>query len=220
MEEKTVQPTQMVSQMQRNGLSNLARAYVAAWGEIGAGVVKDANNSHFGNDYATLEAVLKVAKPVLAKHKLAFLQSPGELVGDRIEVIGLLIHESGEQVVCKTAMPYGGKATAQAVGSATTYARRYQLMAVFGLAPVDDDGEAASSPTPAPTRKKSKKKADDESYAERKSALEDAISSATSVDKLEKEIRPLVEELADGDLNAVYIEKRRQLKAAAKTAVK
>ncbi len=38
-----------------------------------------------------------------------------------------------------------GKGDAQSVGSATTYGRRYALMAILGLAPDDDDGQAAST---------------------------------------------------------------------------
>lgn len=197
------------------GISNLAKAFVAAWGEIPAVVEKDANNPHFGNDYATLEAVEKLVKPILAKHGLAFLQTPGAIEGERIEVVGLLLHESGEQIALRMHMP-AGKLTAQAAGSAVTYARRYQLMAVFGLAPTDDDGEAASSPAPAPKAKKAKAEKSG-SYADDKEALVEAINGFTgSVDELEKKIRPRVEELGDADVNGVYVEKRRQLKAAAK----
>jgi hypothetical protein len=38
------------------------------------------------------------------------------------------------------------KVDAQAYGSATTYARRYALAAFVGVAPEDDDGNAASKP--------------------------------------------------------------------------
>lgn len=196
-----------------NGISNLAKAFVAAWGEIPAVVEKDASNPHFGNDYATLEAVEKLVKPILAKHNLAFLQTPGTIEGDKIEIIGLLIHESGERIELRMHMP-AGKLTAQAAGSAVTYARRYQLMAVFGLAPTDDDGEAASAPAPAPKKAKKTEKAESSDEA---SALIEAINEFTgSYDELEKQIRPRVEKLQDADVNGVYVEKRRQLKAAAK----
>jgi len=46
---------------------------------------------------------------------------------------------------CEASMPTGGNG-AQGVGSATTYQKRYSLMAVLGLATEDDDGKAASAP--------------------------------------------------------------------------
>jgi hypothetical protein len=47
----------------------------------------------------------------------------------------------------------GVKADPQAEGSALTYARRYALMAMVGIAPEDDDGNAASKPAPRPAKK-------------------------------------------------------------------
>lgn len=193
--------------------SSLAKAYVAAWAEIGAGVMKDANNPHFGNDYATLEAVETLVKPVLARHGLAFLQTPGAIDGDKIEIVGLLIHSSGESITCKMQMPLGGKVTAQSAGSAITYARRYQLMAVFGLAPVDDDGEAASTPAPAPKKPAKAPKA--EGYAAQRDAVIKAIENFKGTyDEMEEQLRPQVADLGDEEVNKAYVDKRRQVKAA------
>lgn len=207
----------MQEEARHSGMSNLAKSFTKAWGEIGAGVVKDANNPHFDNDYASLSAVTALVKPILAKHDLAFLQTPGQVTGDHIEIIGLLIHSSGESITFKTAIPLGGKVTAQSAGSAITYGRRYQLLAVFGLAPVDDDGNAASAPVAAKKTKAKEPEAEDETYADRKAVVETAISGFKgTADELEKTVRPRVEDLGDEDVNKQYVEKRRQLKAAAK----
>lgn len=199
------------------GLANLSKAYVAAWAEIGTGVAKDANNPHFGNDYATLEAVEKVVKPALAKHGLAFLQTPGPIdaVGN-IEIVGLLVHESGEILPLRMNIPLGGKATAQSAGSAITYGRRYQLMAVFGLAPTDDDGQAASEPPPKATKSTPRAKADDAEesggYAARRDQLiADIKGFDGTADQLSETIKPRVEEMADAEVNAVYVARRRAL---------
>jgi len=40
----------------------------------------------------------------------------------------------------------------QGYGSALTYARRYSLQAACGIAPEDDDGNAASKPKPEPKK--------------------------------------------------------------------
>jgi len=209
---------------QRTGVSNLAKAFVAAWGEIPAVVEKDANNPHFGNDYATLEAVRKLVKPILAKHELAFIQSPGAIDGDKIEILGVLIHSSGERIELRMQMPLGGKLTAQTAGSATTYACRYQLMAVFGIAPTDDDGEAASAPTPKSEKaapKKTAKKTDAEEETteisadaekEKQNLLANINAFTGTPDALSEKLKARVEALGDAEVNKAYVAKRRALK--------
>jgi hypothetical protein len=126
----------------------LHAAFVKAYAEV-QNVAKNANNPHFGSDYATLDAVIDTVKPVFAKHGLAVYQAPGRisLVGDAlvVSVVSSLMHESGEAISIETQVPLGGKATAQAAGGAITYARRYALAAIAGIAQVDDDGNSASS---------------------------------------------------------------------------
>lgn len=195
-------------------LANLAAAYVKAWGEVGTGVKKDANNPHFNNDYATLEAVLEAGKQIFANNGLALLQAPGLITDGNIEVTGMLIHKSGEFVTFRTMVPLGGKLTAQAGGSATTYGRRYQALAVFGLAPTDDDGEAASQPAPKAAKgNKVAAKADAGNYAEARDALLDEIESFAGTEtEFSTAIKPRVEELGDEEVNKAYIAKRRALK--------
>jgi hypothetical protein len=106
------------------------------------GVVRDATNPFLKNRYATLEAVIETARPALAKAGLAFLQAPGGMVGNLIELETMLMHgASGEWIRVVTMMPLQ-KPDPQGVGSAITYACRYALMAMLGLPPLDDDAEA------------------------------------------------------------------------------
>jgi hypothetical protein len=60
----------------------------------------------------------------------------------------ILIHESGEELSFGKLFVPSSKNDAQGYGSALTYARRYSLMSACGLAPEDDDGNAASSSAP------------------------------------------------------------------------
>ncbi len=55
----------------------------------------------------------------------------------------MLMHESGEWIAGTITMQ-ASKDNPQAVGSALTYARRYSLMAIVGIASEDDDGTSAS----------------------------------------------------------------------------
>jgi hypothetical protein len=134
----------------KSGLDKLAPDFVKAWAEC-ANVVKNSNNPHFGSDYADLSAVLDVVKPAFAKYNLALYQAPGPMNGDKVTVISLVIHASGQSLgPVTTELPIGGKLTAQAAGSAITYGRRYTAQSVAGIAPVDDDGNTASVPPPRP----------------------------------------------------------------------
>lgn len=125
-------------------LAQIAPALVKALGELKA-VVKDSKNPHFKNDYASLEAVTETARPVLAQHGLAFMQGLGEYANGAMTVSTRIIHESGEWIESDFQMPVG-KADPQGTASASTYGRRYSLMGILGLAPTDDDGEAAMAP--------------------------------------------------------------------------
>lgn len=193
------------------GIPELAAAYVAAWGELPVGVQKDAENPHFGNEYATLEAHLKLIKPVFARHGLAIMQTPGTITDGNMALTTILLHKSGQSIAVTSQVPLGGKLTAQSMGSGATYGSRYVLRGIGGLAATDDDGEAASA-APEPARAKTKA-AKAPSYADQADGLiADIEKFAGTVDELEKSLRPRVEELGDSKVNAAYITKRRALK--------
>ena len=123
----------------------VAAAWVTARAAIGGTVAKDAK-ANYGR-YATLAAVMEIVTPALAANKLAIVQE-AEMADGEVTVAATVLHESGETIeFLPLTMPMAQR-TAQAVGSALTYARRYQLVSIFGLAPDDDDGEAATAPKP------------------------------------------------------------------------
>jgi hypothetical protein len=61
----------------------------------------------------------------------------------------VFMHESGEHMETGSIFVPAAQNSPQAFGSALTYARRYSLMTACGIAPEDDDGNAASKPAPA-----------------------------------------------------------------------
>jgi hypothetical protein len=135
-------------------LDKIAPALVAALAEL-KGVAKDSKNPHFKNDYASLEAVIETARPVLASHGLAFMQGLGAFNAGAMTVSTRILHDSGQWIESDFQMPVG-KSDPQGTASASTYARRYSLMGILGLPAVDDDGEAATQRGPAqPPRKDS-----------------------------------------------------------------
>lgn len=216
----------LLDRVKAGQLPALAKAYVKAWGEVGSVVVKNANNPHFKNDYADLSAVLAVLKPVFAANELALIQVPGKIVDGKISVVGVLMHSSGEQMAFETQLPIGDKQTAQAAGSAITYGRRYQAGAIAGIAPADDDGEAASAAPPV--KKAASPKVDvrsdapatgvgpespNDSYAQKKLKLVNGISEFSGThEECAASFRPLVDEMGDEDVNKVYVAKRKELK--------
>jgi len=127
-------------------ITKLVAALAKAQGEL-KNPAKDKKNSHFGNWYADLATVIDTVMPVLATHGLAVIQMPCEW-GDHPALCTLLTHESGEWVE-STMRTRPSKTDPQGQGSAITYARRYALQAVVGVAADDDDdGNEASRPAP------------------------------------------------------------------------
>lgn len=101
-------------------------------------------------DYADLAAVLTAVRSACARQGIAILQPP--LVGQRsVTVTTLIAHKSGEFIRNELMLPLDDP-NPQAVGSAITYARRYSLQALLGVAPEDpdDDAQAAMPKRPAP----------------------------------------------------------------------
>lgn len=124
-------------------IKELCAALVLAQGELEhAG--KTSKNPHFNSKYADLAEVLDTIRPTLSKHGLAVMQFPAYSAEHGVVVVEtVLVHRSGEYVAGSVGVPVTKK-DAQGVGSGITYARRYSLAAVVGIAQDDDDGNAAS----------------------------------------------------------------------------
>jgi len=128
----------------------LNAALVAALSEL-TNLAKDKVNPHFKSRFTSLDAILDATRPVLAKHGLALSQEPVFEDG-MAGVVTRIIHVSGESRESKLILPLRDQ-SAQGVGSAISYARRYSAAAVLGIASdEDDDGQQASTPSKAITR--------------------------------------------------------------------
>jgi len=86
--------------------------------------------------YANLADVTEVAYPLLSKHGLSFTCAPQVSENGAAFIGGMLLHVSGESL--SASLPLFGR-TAQEIGSALTYARRYLLGCLTGLVTDDDD---------------------------------------------------------------------------------
>jgi hypothetical protein len=127
-------------------MKNIATALAAAQINMGK-ALKKGSNHHFGSKYAELGSVMDACLPALNERGIAVIQPTGENEFGRF-VETIFIHgESGEQLSCRVPLIVS-KNDMQGYGSAVTYARRYGLMAMAGIAPEDDDGNAAAKAAP------------------------------------------------------------------------
>lgn len=147
-------------------IDRIAAALAKAQGAI-EGAKKDSDNPFFKSRYADLAAVWAACRSQLATVGIAVIQIPNG-TGARVPVkcwdkndqplpdsegaeqrlTTLLVHASG-QWIGGTFTMVAGEVTPQAAGSCITYMRRYSLAALVGVAPEDDDGNAASKPSNA-----------------------------------------------------------------------
>ena len=128
-----------------DSIGALAGALAKAQGQIGA-ASRDSDNPYFKSRYASLAAVLDACRAALSANELAYLQ-PVTSRGRTVIITTLLAHSSGEWIEERLILT-AQQDTPQAVGSAMTFGRRYGLAAMVGVAPADDDGEAATHSLP------------------------------------------------------------------------
>lgn len=95
----------------------------------------------YSYNYADLAQVSEAILPILGGLGLSFTAKP-TMSGGQFVLAYRLLHVSGEDDKGEYPLPTGG--TPQSQGSAITYARRYCLCAVTGVAPKDDDDGAAA----------------------------------------------------------------------------
>jgi hypothetical protein len=129
-------------EMMSPAIGNLSKALSLAQAEI-KGAKKDNNNPFFRSKYADLASVQEACKEALSKNEICYIQ----VTDTDMNLITILSHSSGEWIKgiipIKAIPDKSGVIMPQAMGSAITYARRYALAAIAGVAPEDDDGESA-----------------------------------------------------------------------------
>mgnify|MGYP003631301253 FL=1 len=124
-------------------------------------VLKDATNPHFRSKYASLSSCVDACKEAFHRHNFALLQSNGhDEYGQYVKTE--LLHTTGASWGSVVYLVLS-KQDMQGLGSAITYARRYGLLGMVGLAPEDDDGNASVAPpkpasAPKPEQPKPKPK--------------------------------------------------------------
>jgi len=137
-----------------DAINELAAALAKAQGDI-LNAKRDNENPHFRSKYADLGSVWDAIRAALSRNGLSIIQSPRLITTSEkvwfLEVETAMFHSSGQFLSDVLAVPLASP-TAQGIGSATTYARRYALAAFAGVAAAgdDDDANAASEPPVVP----------------------------------------------------------------------
>jgi len=123
-------------------MKQIASALVKAQKAFGP-ALKSSTNPHFKSRYADLAACVEAVIDSLNNNGIAMIQRSYDC-NEGIMIETVFVHESGEMLECGILHVPASKQDPQGYGSALTYARRYSLMAACGIAPEDDDGNAAS----------------------------------------------------------------------------
>lgn len=103
--------------------------------------VRDSVNPHYKSKYADLASIWNACRSALTENGISVTQWPIHSEDGRLHLVTRLAH-AGEWMRGTFSIP-AAKQDAQSFGSAITYIKRFSLAAAVGIAPDDDDGEAA-----------------------------------------------------------------------------
>lgn len=178
-------------------MQNVSAALVKAQKAFGP-ALKTNTNPHFKSKYADLSACIEAVIDALHANGIALVQRNIE-TDSGVCVETVFVHESGETLSSGPLHVPAAKNDPQGYGSALTYARRYSLMAACGIAPEDDDGNAAV------------KAKQDQRNREREAWISDwcsAIDAAASSDELKATVEDAVKaarDMKDADAEGQFL---------------
>lgn len=141
----TIPPLSDVSTSPR--FDKIIGALAKAQGEI-ENATKDSKNPHFQSKYADLASGFNAIRKAFSDNGIAYTQTiKASAVANELTLYTRLWHGDQWLQTEWPGMKMGG--TPQQRGSDLTYAKRYSLFAIAGLAGEDDDGNEASNRAPA-----------------------------------------------------------------------
>jgi hypothetical protein len=122
-------------------IKDLALALSKAQGAIGN---VEKNRKGHGYKYADLGQCIDAIKEALSKNEIAIVQ-PIDVIDGQNYLVTTLMHSSGQWIKSKFALESAVMKMCnnlQNLGAGLTYARRYALCAMIGLAQDDDDAQS------------------------------------------------------------------------------
>lgn len=180
------------ARQKHEGIAEALAAFQAEMPVVGrnsTGEASDDDGTSRTYSYADLASITEAAMPLLTKHGLSFTAAPTLDPEHGFVLQYMLMHTSGEGNGGVYPLP-GPNSTEHQRGSAITYARRYALCSVAGIAVASEDDDATAAvarnrPSGAPAAQRS---AQAQQAVQTAQQWLDAIGGAQSFD----------------DLNAVY----------------
>jgi hypothetical protein len=169
-------------------IGEIAKAIAAAQAELD-NVSKNAVNPHFKSKYADLAAAADAARPAFAKAGVAIIQAP-TTKGHLVRITTLFAHGSGQWIRSTLGMK-PTRTDPQGVGAAITYARRYSLLAMTGLAPEEDDDANRASKAPIQRRDAMQPERGERTKADGTQQNANQARKDGDYEKLQKEMREI-----------------------------
>lgn len=126
---------------------NIHTALAKAQSQMGK-AVKDSSNPHFRSKYADLASVMNACLGALTSNGICITHEIGWTETEQY-LSTTFTHGASSTSVSISIPLLLGRRDMQGLGSALTYARRYGVMALAGIAPEDDDGNAAVAAAPS-----------------------------------------------------------------------
>lgn len=158
-------------------INELAKALAAAQGEMTNAPMLRVN-PHFKSHYADLAAIRDAVVPALAKQGIALTQTMDFLPDNSFVLVTTLTHSTGQFIDSYYPLP-NDPSKPQIMGAALTYARRYSLASICGIAAEDDDdAEVMRKNNDKPTYPKARSR---EPYAK----LETSLREIGNLDELD-----------------------------------
>jgi len=210
----TAPPRQFITQSPE--INELAGALSLAQGDMNP-ARKGAANTFFKSKYADLSEVIEASRLPLTSNDLSIVQ-----YCDDGYVVTQLMHSSGQWIRGRLRISPKDN-TAQGIGSALTYARRYSWQMMVGLGAEDDDGEAAmgragSAYDPAhakpPAKKKATPKKKKPEVVEPEPEPEPVEEESRHEPKEETTVEPVAEERDDAETVIAAIPRAKDYLAA------
>ena len=128
-------------------IQNLSKA-MAEFQKVVKQPAKDADNPFFRSKYVPLESVVKTVTETGSPLGISFMQYTQVNENGDLGLCTMVMHSSGEYMEFPPLPIRPESNKPQSTGSAITYARRYSLSSIFGIASEeDDDGNEASGLT-------------------------------------------------------------------------
>ena len=191
--------------------------------------IKGATNPYFKSKYADLDEIIACVNHG-TKYGLSFTQTvdfESHVVADKIHttqfVRTTIYHNSSDQCItsrCIIAVKDNKFSDSHAIGSAITYAKRYSLSSIYGLASDDDGNANSNAPKNLPqsggwTEKKTKmlssiqEAIDSEDYAKAKQFIHSSkagdilnwfkLNKPSEYEQLNQQVETLIEVIEDAE---------------------